>query len=357
MRALRRGDTLMCACLLVLSGIFTTWHVAADDRSPPVPAAERLPLHRYEYDFAAMGMKYHLVVYGPDELTVARAIRQAEARVRQLDRIMSDYHSESELSQLCEHSGPGQPVRLSPELYEVLERSLELSRETEGAFDVTVGPVIQLWRTARRAKKRPPPEQLVKALERVGWQAIHLDPQFRTAEFSRAEIQIDLGGIAAGYACDVALEVMRSHGLPRALIDASGDIVVGDPPPDRDGWKVTVAGLSGGTDDPGSRTVVLRNASITTSGDARQFVEIEGQRYSHIVNPKTGLGLSRRNSTTVIAPTGWQADSYATAVNVLGPEVGIAWIEQHLRCSALIVEMRDGVEVRIESPGFPPITP
>ena len=328
---------------------------AADDRPPPVPAAERLPLQRYEYDFVAMGMKYHLVVYGPDELTVTRAIEQVEARVRHLDRVMSDYHTQSELSQLCEHSGPGQPVRLSPELYEVLDHALELSRETGGAFDVTVGPVIQLWRTARRTKRLPPPELLAKTRERVGWRAVHLDPLARSAELTRDEIQLDLGGIAAGYACDEALQMLRSHGLPRVLIDASGDVLVGDPPPDRDGWTVTVAGLSGGESDPGSRTILLSNAAITTSGDARQFVEIDGQRYSHIVDPHTGLGLTRRSSTTVIAPTGWQADSYATAVNVLGAKAGIPWIEQHAGCSALIIEMPNGVEARAESRGFPPI--
>ena len=330
---------------------------ASDDRPPPAPSAERLPLHRYEYDFVAMGMKYHLVVYGPDERTVARSIEQVETRVRQLDRAMSDYHTESELSQLCDHSGPGKPVRLSPELYEVLDHSLELSRETGGAFDVTVGPVIQLWRTARRTKTLPPPDLLKQARERVGWKAVHLDPLARSAELNRDDMQLDLGGIAAGYACDEALKILRSHGLPRVLIDASGDVLVGDPPPDRDGWKVTVAGLSGGATDLGSRTIMLSNAAITTSGDARQFVEIEGQRYSHIVDPKTGLGLTRGSSTTVIAPTGWQADSYATAVNVLGSKEGMTWIETHPGCSALIVEMQDGVEVRSQSLSFPSVMP
>ncbi len=330
---------------------------AADDRPPPAPSAERLPLHRYEYDFVAMGMKYHLVVYAPDERTVARALEQVEARVRQIDRVMSDYHTESELSQLCDHSRRGQPVRLSPELYEVLDHSLELSRETGGAFDVTVGPVIQLWRTARRTKTLPPPDLLKQARERVGWEAVHLDPLSRSAELTRDGMQLDLGGIAAGYACDEAMQILRSHGLPRVLIDASGDVLVGDPPPDRDGWKVTVAGLSGGATDLGSRTIMLSNAAITTSGDARQFVEIEGQRYSHIVDPKTGLGLTRRSSTTVIAPTGWQADSYATAVNVLGSKAGMTWLETHPGCSALIVEMQDGVEVRSQSLSFPSVMP
>lgn len=346
---------ILCA---LVCGIWASQpSVLAHDRPPPVPAAERLPLHRYEYDFVAMGMKYQLVVYAPDESTVTRGLQAAEACVRHLDLVMSDYNTESELSQLCENSGPGRPVALSPALYEVLEHSLELSRETEGAFDITIGPVIQLWRTARRSKQLPMPESLANARERVGWRSIQLDPLTRSAELSRDDIQLDLGGIAAGYACDEVLKVLRSQGLPRALIDASGDVVVGDPPPDREGWKVTVAGLSGSVDDPGSRTVTLSNASITTSGDARQFVEIEGQRYSHIVDPKTGLGLSRRSSTTVIAPTGWQADSYATAVNVLGRERGLEWIETQAGCSALVVEFVDGAEVRTESHGFPPVTP
>lgn len=352
-----RVATAVCVCWLV-SGAWAEPPIrAADNRPPPAPVAERLPLHRYEYDFVAMGMKFHFAVYAPDEQTVARALEQVEARVRQLDRVMSDYNTESELSQLGDHSGPGRPVRLSPALYEVLDHSIELSRETGGAFDVTIGPVIQLWRTARRTKTMPPPELLQSARERVGWSAVHLDPLARTAELTRKGMQLDLGGIAAGYACDEALQILRSHGLPRVLIDSSGDVLVGDPPPDREGWKVTVAALSGGADDPGSRTILLRNASITTSGDARQFVEIGGQRYSHIADPQTGLGLTRRSSTTVIAPTGWQGDSYATAINVLGSKAGIAWIETHPGCSALVVEIQDGKEVRTQSRDFPPPTP
>ena len=344
-------------CLVTLSILSGTTRLPAGVQPPPVSPAERLPLQRYESDFVAMGMKYKLVVYAPDSQTAVRGIEDAEARVRQLDQVLSDYNTESELSQLCATAGPGRPVPLSPELYEVLQHSLELSRETDGAFDVTIGPVIQLWRTARRMKKLPSVESLTKAKNRIGWRAVQLDPLSQSAEFTRDEIQLDLGGIAAGYACDEVLKVLRSHGLPRVLVDASGDVVVGDPPPGRDGWKVTIAGLSGGVNDPGSRTVTLSNASITTSGDARQFVEIEGRRYSHIVDPKTGLGLSRRSSTTVIAPTGWQADSYATAVNVLGAKAGLPWIEKHPGCSALIVEFVNGEEERTESRGFPPATP
>jgi thiamine biosynthesis lipoprotein len=165
-------------------------------------------------------------------------------------------------------------------------------------------------------------------------------------------VSIDLGGIAAGYACDEVLKILKAHGLPRALIDASGDLLAGDPPPGRDGWRVAVTGVDGQTTSQ-DLAVMIANAAITTSGDARQFVEIDGVRYSHIVDPKTGLGLSRRSSTTVIAPTGWQADAYATAANVLGTEAGIRWIESQLGCSALMIEVRDGREIRSVSSRYP----
>ena len=333
--------------------------VAAGDRlkasaevPPPPPRAERVPLQRFAYDFAAMGMKYQIVVYGPDVTTVEPAMLAAEARVRQLDRIMSDYHTESELSKLCDNSGLGQPVKLSADLFTVLEHAQQISRETEGAFDVTVGPVIQLWRTARRSKKLPPADLLEQARTRVGYATLKLNELDQTAELTREGIAIDLGGIAAGYACDEVLKILRSHGLPRALIDASGDLLAGDPPPGRDGWRVAVAGVQGQATDE-AQTITIANAAVTTSGDARQFVEIDGVRYSHIVNPKTGLGLTRRCSTTVIAPTGWQADAYATAANVLGSEAGIRWIDLHSGCSALIIEIRDGQEVRTVSSRYP----
>lgn len=299
-----------------------------------------------------MGMKYQIVVYGPDLASVEPAVLKAEARVQQLDRIMSDYHTESELSKLCDTSGPGKPVRLSQELFTVLERAQQVSRETDGAFDVTIGPVIQLWRTARRTQKLPSADLVQQARSLVGYAALRLDELSRTGELTREGISIDLGGIAAGYACDEVLKILKAHGLPRALIDASGDLLAGDPPPGRDGWRVAVTGLDGQTTSEGS-AITIANAAVTTSGDARQFVEIDGVRYSHIVDPKTGLGLTRRSSTTIIAPTGWQADAYATAANILGCEAGIRWIESQPGCSALMIEVRDGQEIRSVSSRYP----
>lgn len=358
-----------CAVLMLLLGStdLTSYAAASDgqlantscemndlDRGgPPVPpAAERQPLQRYSYQFVAMGMKYSIIVYGPDIATVEPAIQAAEHRVRDLDRVMSDYHTESELSKLCDNSGPGKPVKVSPDLFTVLEHSQEIARETRGAFDITIGPVIQLWRTARRNKTLPPPQYLTQALSRIGHQSLVLNELDQTVELQKTDMSLDLGGIAAGYACDEVLKILKAYQLPRALIEASGDLLAGDPPPGREGWRVSVAGVDGQVPDE-SQFVTIANASVTTSGDARQYVEIDGIRYSHIVDPKTGLGLTRRSSTTVIAPTGWQADAYATAANLLGTDAGLQWIERHPGCSAQIIEIHDGKEVRRSTHNFP----
>ncbi len=157
-------------------------------------------------------------------------------------------------------------------------------------------------------------------------------------------MRLDLGGIAAGYAMDEALAVLRSQGVTRALLDASGDIVVGDPPPGERGWRIGVAPQT--ADGPPSQYVVLSNASVTTSGDAFQHVEIGGKRYSHVVDPHTGLGLTDRSAVTLIARDGITADSYATAVSVLGPKRGLELVEATPGAAALIV--RD-VEGKIET--------
>jgi thiamine biosynthesis lipoprotein len=149
-------------------------------------------------------------------------------------------------------------------------------------------------------------------------------------------MRLDLGGIAKGYAGDAALKVFLEHGLQKVINDAGGDLVVGEPPPGKAGWRIGIAPLEK-VDGPPSRVLEIKNAAVATSGDAFQFVEIAGVRYSHLVNPKTGLGLAVRSSVTVIAPTRIEADSLASAVSVLGPEAGLELIESTKDAAALIV--------------------
>jgi thiamine biosynthesis lipoprotein len=236
----------------------------------------------------------------------------------------------------------GPPVPVSEDLFEVLQRSRDLSERTAGAFDVTINPVVKLWRRARRNGELPPRARLDEALERVGWEKMTLDPQARTVQLSKQGMRLDVGGIAKGHASDAALARLREFGITRALVAGAGDIVVGDPPPGAAGWTIGIAPL-----DPSrapDRYLSLRNAAVSTSGDAERYVEIDGVRYSHIVDPRTGLGLTGRSSVTVVAPDGTTSDSLATAISVLGPDRGLSLAEEAEGVEVLIVSATENLQ-------------
>jgi thiamine biosynthesis lipoprotein len=292
-------------------------------------------LARFEFKQPHMGTLFTITLYALDESTARRTSDAAFARIATLEQIMSDYDPESELMQLCQ-TPVGQPVRVSDELFEVLQKSQHLAELSDGAFDMTIGPVVRLWRRARRTETLPPPEMLARARESVGWRKLQLNQQNKTVTLTVPNMQLDLGGIAKGYAAHQALEILKHRGLPRALVAASGDIAIGDPPPGRLGWSIGVGALGSGQNGL-VRNLLLRNAAVSTSGDTEQFVEIEGRRYSHIVDPRTGLGLTERLQVTVVARSATDSDSFATAVSMLGVERGLALVESQPEMAALIL--------------------
>ena len=249
---------------------------------------------------------------------------------------MSDYDAASELNRLAAQSPTKTPVEVSEDLFRVLRRSEEISKASEGAFDITVGPLTKLWRRARRQKELPPADLFAAAREAVGWKSVRLG-ESRRVELLLPGMRLDLGGIAKGDAADQALAMLRRRGFSRATVNASGNIAIGEPPPGESGWKIAMLpneapGKNEGKIDPQTKPPVarfflLKNCGIATSGDAFQYVEIEGKRYSHILDPKTGLGLSTSASATILAPDAITADALATAACVLGPERGIALLE------------------------------
>lgn len=306
---------------------------------------------RYSFSEPQMGAPWRITLYAPDEVTANRAAKAAYARVAELNRVLSDYDAESELSRLSATAGTAKVVRLSDDLWNVLHCSQQLAEKSDGAFDVTVGPLTKLWRRARRQKEMPRAELLDVAREATGYRSLRLDPERRTAELTKPNMQLDLGGIGMGYAVDEALKVLKREGITSAMIDASGDIGTLDPPPGQRGWRIGIAPLSG--DGPASRYVWLANMALTNSGDAFQAVELNGKRYSHIVDPKTGLGLTSRSSVTVIALDCMTADSYATAVSVLGPTAGMKLMDAAPGVSVLIVRQVElGKVITSESSGF-----
>lgn len=305
-------------------------------------------LTRFEFMEPHMGTRFKVVLYAPDEATANRAAKAAFARVAELDGVMSDYRPTSELMQLCGKAG-GPPVRVSDDLYVVLAKAQEVSRLSDGAFDVTVGPVVRLWRIARRTQELPDQEALARARGLVGYQNIKLDPTNRTVHLLKPGMLLDLGGIAKGYAADAALAVLKKHEIDRALVAAGGDIAVSGPPPDAQGWKVGIQPIAGGAP---RRYLLLKHAAVSTSGDFEQFVVIDGKRYSHIVDPKTGLGLVGRMSVTVVARHGLTSDPMTKTVCVLGPERGLKVIDAADGVAALMVRQTDKGEEVIESKRF-----
>jgi thiamine biosynthesis lipoprotein len=295
-----------------------------------------------------MGTRFRIVLYAADEATANRAAKAAFARIAELDGIMSDYRATSELMQLCAKAG-GEPVKVSDDLFTVLEKAQQVSRLSDGAFDVSVGPVVKLWRIARRTQKLPDKEALDKALALVGYRNIKLDSKNRTVQVVKPGMQLDLGGIAKGYAADCALATLRKHAVDRALVAAGGDIAVSGPPPDADGWKIGIQPVEGG--EP-RKYLLLKDAAVSTSGDFEQYTVIDGKRYSHIVDPKTGLGLVGRMSVTVVAKNGLNSDPLAKVPCVLGPEKGLAIIDSLDGVSALMVRKTDKGEEVIESKRF-----
>jgi thiamine biosynthesis lipoprotein len=272
-------------------------------------AGSALAAQRYEFTEPVMGTLARITLYAPDASVARGASDAAFARIRELDAIMSDYRDDSELMRLCRRP-TGEPVAVSRDLFRVLEHSQRVAAETDGAFDVTVGPLVRLWREARRQRQMPSTAAIDAARQCSGYRKLQLDRKVRTVTLETPGMLLDLGGIAKGYAADAALAVLRDRGFSRALVAIAGDIAAGDPPPGKDGWRIGIATTG--------EVRTLRNVSVSTSGDSEQFVEIAGVRYSHILDPRTGLGLKNQRTVSVIAPDGMTADSLATALSIPG---------------------------------------
>lgn len=288
---------------------------------------------RREFVAPHMGTLWRLVFFEDDEAKAKTARDAAWARLEELNARLSDYRDDSELSRLSRERRLERP---SADLRRLLVASRRIAEETDGAFDITVGPVVKLWREARRTKRLPDRAALAEAVARVDWRAVVVHEDF--AEITKPGVSLDLGSIAKGYAQDEVLTLLREqHGLGAALIDAGGGVVVSGPPPDAPGWQAGLASLpisaaTAAEDEPAEAdappTVWLAHASVSTAGDANQHVEIDGRRYSHIVDPKTGLGLTRPIQASVIASSGLWSDGYDTAFCVMGEDRTRAFFQQ-----------------------------
>jgi thiamine biosynthesis lipoprotein len=282
-------------------------------------------LQPYEAVEPHMGTLFSIKLYAATERAAKDAFRAAFARIAQLDATLSDYRADSELSRVTQSATP---VHVSGDLFAVLSKGQWLAAQTDGAFDVTLGPLTHLWRESRRARALPSDAVLKDALSRSGFRKMHLDAPAHTVCFDVPGMQLDVGGIAKGYSADEALKVLGKLGIQSALVAASGDLAFSDAPPAEKGWKIAIDALR--------RPMLLANAAVSTSGSTEQNFVLDSVRYSHILDPRTGLGLTSDVTTTVIARRGIDADGMATALNVLGPVSGLAFIEKQPDVAAVI---------------------
>jgi len=269
-------------------------------------ATPREAPERFEFSRLAMGVEARIVLFAASQHAAVAAAESAYARIEELETAFSDWRADSELSRLCERAG-GPPVAVSADLFAILRRAHEISAATDGAFDVTVGPLVRLWRAARQSGRSPDAAELARARELVGWQLVEVDAARRTVRLARPGMRLDLGGIGKGWACQAAVELLAARGLTSALVQMGGDVVCGEAPPGSTGWDV----------DVGGERLLASQRAVSTSGDTEQHVVIDGVRYSHVIDPRTGVGRTDQTITTIAAPDGGTADALAKAVGLM----------------------------------------
>jgi FAD:protein FMN transferase len=298
-----------------------------------------------------MGVPWTITVYA-SEAAAQAAIAAAFMEIARLEGVLSDYDPQSELSRLSQAAPTAAPVPVSADLWRALREAVAWRDRSGGAFDPTIGPLTTLWRQSRRSGVMPRAGKLAAARQAVGPDRLVLDVDRRTAMLVAPAMRLDLGGIGMGYAIDRGMDVLAMHGITSAMIDASGDIAVSGPPPGADAWTIEVDARVD-EDGAGREMLTLVNAAVTTSGDAFQAVEIDGTRYSHVVDPRTGLGVAGPAAVTVIAADCTTADAVATAASVLGAEAGLAFVEAVPGAAARFVSSSDGERREARSTRWP----
>jgi thiamine biosynthesis lipoprotein len=272
----------------------------------------------------AMGTTFSIVLYGSDRAAMNEAVDAAFEEAHRLDALLSNYLPESEWSRINREAA-ARPVEVSPELFRLLSDCIEYSRASEGAFDLTVGPLMRAWGFFGGERHVPPPDQIREALALVGYRHVQLDPDKRTVRFDRPGIEIDPGGVGKGYAVDRMVAILRARGIRNALVAASGSSVfgLGHPPDEPRGWPIRIA-------DPwdhrkNAAQVFLKDLSLSTSGSYEKSFRAGGHRYSHIMDPRRGVPAESAVQVTVLTPAATDSEVWAKPYFIQGS----AWTAVH----------------------------
>ena len=270
---------------------------------------------KYRYSEMKMGSPFHIIIVSTDSIKANRLARNCFQLVDSLNHIFSNYDSSSELSKINASAGL-LPYKMSPAMLDLVLKAEQAFIQSIGAYDISIGPLSSLWRNARKSKAFPSASTVIATKKLVGLGQVKINKRLGTIFLPSSGMQIDFGGIAKGYIAGCVIDYLKTNGIQQALADAGGDIVMSGAPMNSKGWLIGV-NLPEKTDNLVSKKLQLSNVAIATSGDVYQYFEKEGVKYSHIINPLTGYGVTNLRNVTIIAKTGATADWLATACSIL----------------------------------------
>ena len=304
---------------------------------------------KFSYSEMKMGSAFNLIIVSTDSNKANHLARKSYELVDSLSHIFSNYDSSSELSKINASAGL-LPYKMSPAMLDLVQKSQYAYIQTKGAYDISIGPLSSLWRNARKAKLFPEASTVIATKKLVGFAQVKINKRLGTIFLPNADMQLDFGGIAKGYIAQWVINYLKANGIQQALADAGGDIVMSGAPLNQKGWLIGV-NLPETTDDLLNKKLQLSNCSVATSGDVYQFIEYKGVKYSHIINPLTGYGVTNLRNVTIIAKTGATADWLATACSILPIKEAKQLAISH-QAALLITTLKNGKLVFEASPNF-----
>jgi FAD:protein FMN transferase len=285
--------------------------------------ASGVPIH-LERVTQAMGTTFTIEMYGADRTAMDSATNDAFVEVHRLDHLLSNYIPDSELSLLNQRAAEV-PVKVSGELFDLLKVCMEDSRQSQGTFDITVGPLMKVWGFYKDSGHLASPDKVRTAMQAVGWRNITLDPATSSVSFKKRGVNLDLGGVGKGYAVDRMVQILKRDGTTSALVSAGGSSIygIGAPPDGPRGWSIHIRDPKNEEDT--AAQVTLKNASLSTSGGYEKFFWADGKLYSHIMDPRTGFPARGMLSVSIVAPKTLDSEIWAKPYYILGR----AWTQQH----------------------------
>ena len=279
------------------------------------PLSVSAQLKRFQFSENKLGSPFSLIFYHTDSAEAASVAKECFALVDSLNNIFSDYSSESEVGKLARQKNQA-GIKVSDELFAMIDRSKDAWKRSGKTFDVTIGTLTQLWRKAKKENRFPSGAEVKAARDLTGFKNVSINKSSGTISFKKPGIRLDFGGIVPGYAAQKVIDLLKSKNISSALADASGDIVVSNAPPGKNGWSIGI-NLPENENEVWDKNLELKHFAVSTSGDVYRFIIHEGKKYSHIIDPNTGYGITSQRNVTVIASNGADADWLATACSIL----------------------------------------